>query len=229
MIDLSTWNLSIPTESTPTTIETTRLNNGYQSQYFRSNNDGSITLWVPVNGSHTADSRYPRSELRETQADGTLSFWYHASADSYLSAVLTVHQVPSTQKIIIAQIHSKDEQGSDNDPLLKLQYHYLHGVGRLELLLRNRPGDAEVENILLADNIQLGERFGYDLRITPSGNLGVSVSSSDGDEGSFYTELSGYWSKQQLYFKTGAYIQDNYGPSSEGGKVTFFWLNGLHR
>lgn len=229
MLDLTTWNISTPTHSSPTTIETARLNNGYQSQYFRQNADGSATLWVPVTGSHTADSRYPRVELRETQADGTLSFWYHTSADNYLSAVVTVHQVPSKNKIVIAQIHSKDEPGSHDDPLLKLQYHYLHGVGRLELLLRKRPGDTEVENILLAENIQLGERFGYDLRLTPSGKLGVSISSSDGDEGNFYKQLSGYWSQQQLYFKAGAYIQDNHGPSTEGGKVTFFWLNSLHR
>ncbi|HBX54448.1 polysaccharide lyase family 7 protein [Pseudomonas sp. UBA2684] len=229
MLDLTTWNLSVPTSPEPTTITTARLNNGYQSQYFRRHADGSVTFWVPVNGSHTADARYPRSELRETQADGALSNWYHHSADNYLSAVLSVNQLPSKNKIVIAQIHSKDEPGSDNDPLIKLQYHYLRGVGRLELLLRKRPGDAEVQNILLAENIQLNERFGYDLRITPSGKLGVSVHSSDGDKGALYRQLSGYWSKQQLYFKAGAYIQDNYGPATEGGRVTFYWLNSLHR
>jgi len=228
VLDLTSWNLSIPTDPAPTTIGTARLNNGYSSQYFRRHDDGSVTFWVPVNGSHTADARYPRSELRETQADGTLSNWYHASADSYLSAVLRVEQVPSKNKIVIAQIHSKDEPGSDNDPLAKLQYHYRRGVGRLELLLRKRPGDAEVQNILLAENIQLDERFGYDLRITPSGKLGVSVASSQ-DQGAFYQQLSGYWGKQQLYFKAGAYIQDNYGPKTEGGRVTFYWLNSVHR
>ncbi|MDX1368719.1 polysaccharide lyase family 7 protein [Pseudomonas sp.] len=229
MLDLTTWNLSVPTDPSPTTIETPRLNNGYESQYFRRNDDSSVTFWVPVTGSHTADARYPRSELRETQADGTLSNWYHASSDSYLSAVLTVNKVPSKNKVVIGQIHSKDEPGSDNDPLAKLQYHYLRGVGRLELLLRKRPGDADVKNILLAKNIQLNERFSYKLRITPSGKLGVSVISSDGDNGSLYQQLSGYWSKQQLYFKAGAYIQDNYGPSNEGGRVTFYHLNSQHR
>ncbi|MGE8500535.1 MAG: polysaccharide lyase family 7 protein [Pseudomonas sp.] len=228
MLDLTTWNLSVPTDPAPTTITTARLNNGYSSQYFRRHKDGSVTFWVPVTGSQTDDARYPRSELRETQADGSLSNWYHASSDSYLSAVLRVEQVPSKNKIVIAQIHSKDEPGSTNDPLAKLQYHYLRGVGRLELLLRKRPGDAKVQNILLAENIQLGERFGYDLRITPSGRLGVSVSSSQ-DKGSHYQQLSGYWSKQQLYFKAGAYIQDNYGPKTEGGRVTFYWLNSVHR
>ncbi|WP_271408213.1 polysaccharide lyase family 7 protein [Pseudomonas sp. Q1-7] len=228
MIDLSTWNLTVPATGSNTLITTERLNNGYDSQYFRRNVDGSISFWVPVNGSRTEDARYPRSELRETQADGALSYWYHASADNYLSAVLSVEQVPSKNKIVIGQIHSKDEPGSENDPLLKLQYHYLRGNGRIEALLRKRPGDKEVENILLVENVDLGERFGYDLRLTPTGKLGIVVT-SQGDNGNLYRQLSGYWSKQQLYFKAGAYIQDNYGASNEGGRVTFYWLNSLHR
>ena len=65
MLDLTTWNLSIPTDPTPTTISTERLNNAYESRHFRRNADGSVTFWVPVTGSRTADARYPRSELRE--------------------------------------------------------------------------------------------------------------------------------------------------------------------
>ncbi|MDT4849290.1 Alginate lyase [compost metagenome] len=228
MIDLSTWNLTVPATDSLTLITTDRLNNGYASQYFRRNLDGSISLWVPVNGSRTEDARYPRTELRETQADGTLSYWYQSSADNYLSAVLSVEQVPSEGKVVIGQIHSKDQPGSYNDPLLKLQYHYLRGNGRIEALLRKRPGDSEVENIVLVENVDLGERFGYDLRITPSGKLGITVTSK-GDDGGLYRELSGYWAPQLLYFKAGAYIQDNYGADNEGGRVTFYWLNALHR
>lgn len=229
MLDLTSWNLTVPAYDSATMISTERLNNGYESQYFRRNADGSITFWVPVTGSLTEDASYPRSELRETQADGTLSNWHYYSADNYLSAVMAVNQVPSKNKVVIGQIHSKDEPGSENDPLIKLQYHYLRGVGRLELLLRKRPGDTEVQNILLAENVQLNERFKYELRVTASGKLGVSVSSSDGDHGGLYQQLSAYWSKQQLYFKAGAYVQDNYGPSTEGGRVTFYHLNSLHR
>lgn len=88
--------------------------------------------------------------------------------------MLQVDQVPSRNKVVIGQIHSTDVPGSQNDPLVKLQYHYRRGVGRLELLLRDQPGDTAVQNILLAENVQLGERFGYDLRITPSGLMLIS-------------------------------------------------------
>ncbi|MES2819959.1 MAG: polysaccharide lyase family 7 protein [Pseudomonadota bacterium] len=228
MIDLTTWNLTVPTHESAPLIGTARLNNGYDSQYFRKQSDGSIIFWVPVQGAVTESAKYPRSELRETQSDGRLSYWKLQSSDSYLNAVMTVNQVPSKGKIIIGQIHSKDEVGSENDPLLKLQYHYLRGVGRLEALLRNRPGDTTVQNILLAENVELNERFSYELRLTPTGKLGIRVL-TDGDDGSHYRQLSGYWGKQHLYFKAGAYIQDNEGPSNEGGRVTFYHLNGLHR
>lgn len=229
MLDLTTWNLTVPAYESATLISTERLNNGYESQYFRRNDDGSVTFWAPVSGSLTADASYPRSELRETQADGTLSNWYYYDADDYMSAVLSVNQVPSRNKVVIGQIHSKDEPGSENDPLIKLQYHYRNGVGRLELLLRKRPGDTEVQNILLAENVQLNERFHYELRVTSTGKLGVRVTSSDGDSGALYQQLSAYWSNQQLYFKAGVYVQDNYGTSTEGGRATFYHLNTQHR
>ena len=59
--------------------------------------------------------------------------------------------------------------------------------------------------------------------------VSVSVSRSEGDTGSFYHQLSSSWRDQYLYFKAGAYIQDNYGEDDEGGRVTFFHLNSLHR
>ena len=44
MLDLTTWNLSIPTDPSPTTISTAQLNNGYKSGYFRRNDDGRVTF-----------------------------------------------------------------------------------------------------------------------------------------------------------------------------------------
>ncbi len=185
-------------------------------------------FWVPVNGARSDSARYLRSELRETHPDGTLHNWYYSEADNLLSAVLSVQQVPSKNKLVIGQIHSKDEPGSANDPLLKLQYHSVNGTGRIEALLRKQPGDSAVQNIVLVDGVTLDERFSYQLRITRSGRLGIRIDSDD-DNGSYYRQLSSSWSHQLLYFKAGAYVQDNYGAASEGGRVTFYHLNTLHQ
>lgn len=227
MLDLTTWNLTVPATSSATLISTERLNHGYSSQFFRPTGKRSVSFWVPVSGSRTASARYPRSELRETWRNGELRNWYYGEADNTLSAVLSVQQVPSKNKIVIGQIHSKDEPGSSNDPLLKLQYHYHNGSGRIEALLRKHPGDKNVQNIALVNDVTLDERFSYSLRITASGRLGITVLSGE-DDGSYYRQLSSAWGRQQLYFKAGAYVQDNYGGASEGGRVTFYHLNSVH-
>ena len=65
MVDLATWNLSIPEGSPPKTIETPRLVDGFQDKYF--NSEGStVYFWSPVTGTKTENAIYPRSELRET-------------------------------------------------------------------------------------------------------------------------------------------------------------------
>lgn len=225
MIDLTPWNLAVPTPGEPTIISTAQLNNGYRSRYFYPSDDGGIVFWVPVDGSHTEDARYPRTELRQTQSDGTLSFWGYQGADNYLRAILAVNKVPSKGKIVIGQIHSEDVSGSQNDPLLKLQYHYKDGIGRVEALLRKYPGDREVQNIPIATNVQLKERFKYTINLSPDGMLSIKIHSDDGDYGLITRQVSARWSVQSLYFKAGAYIQDNYGPSDEGGKVTFYDLD----
>lgn len=74
MIDLSTWNLSIPVGSPPATIDTPKLMSGFNDQYFQA--EGSnVQFWTPVTGTRTENAIYPRSELRETYADGRLRNW----------------------------------------------------------------------------------------------------------------------------------------------------------
>ncbi len=229
MFDLTTWNLTIPATESATLITTARLNNGYSSQYFRPQHDGSVRFWVPVNGSHTANSRYPRSELRETWPNGELHNWYYSNANNVLSAVLSVNQVPSKNKLVIGQIHSLNQPGNVGEPLIKLQYHFRpeFNSGRVEALIRKHPDDEQVQNIVLATDVTLDERFAYRLRLTASGRLGVTIHSDD-DNGSYYRQIASSWRQQQLYFKAGAYAQDNSGSSSEGGRATFYHLNTAH-
>ncbi|KSW22588.1 MULTISPECIES: polysaccharide lyase family 7 protein [unclassified Pseudomonas] len=230
MLDISTWNLSVPTDPRPTEVTTQQIARGYQSHFF-TRNSARMTFWVPVTGSHTSDSVFPRSELRETLPDGSIYNWYYRAADNELRATLTVEQVPSKNKVIIGQIHSKSPYSNDGEPLVKLQYHYIPGQesGRIEALVRNHPDDSAVVNVPLLNGVQLGERVTYSLRVTSSGNLGIRARSADGAENYYSKALSSTWSKQLLYFKAGAYIADNYGPNDEGARVTFYHINIAHR
>ena len=77
MPDLSTWNLTIPQGRPAITISTSQLQRDYRSDYFQRTADG-IRFWVPVNGSHTRNSEFPRSELRETLSSGRPYNWRYA-------------------------------------------------------------------------------------------------------------------------------------------------------
>ncbi|SFX43120.1 MULTISPECIES: polysaccharide lyase family 7 protein [unclassified Pseudomonas] len=217
MVDLATWNLSIPEGSPPKTIETPRLVDGFQNKYF--NSEGSkVYFWSPVTGTKTENAVYPRSELRETYRDGTLRNWLFPEADNKLSATLVVNQVPSSGKVVIGQIHAKDS----NKPMVKLEYQYKDDskTGNIVAKVRMRPDDDEGRVITIATGIALDRSFSYRLHLDRTGDLGITAAGY-----SWYTTVGGAWRVKPLYFKAGVYVQDNTGYTSEGGKVTFSKLD----
>jgi hypothetical protein len=220
MIDLATWNLTIPVGVPATIISTQLLVGGYQDHYFQSD-AAKIFFWAPVNGSTTSNASYPRSELRETFADGKLRNWNYPSADNYLSATLKVTQVPSSGRMVIGQIH-----GYKNDkPMLKLEYEYKASTasGTLVAKVRMIP-DGNVQTIKLASGISLNQELKYSIHLTPNGTLGIIVNSAK-----WSARLNQGWATHLLYFKAGAYPQDNSGYETEAGSATFYNLKVEHR
>jgi hypothetical protein len=217
MIDLATWNLSIPEGSPPATIDTPRLVEGFKDQYFHSDT-GPLFFWSPVTGSRTANAIYPRSELRETYSNGTLKNWTYPEADNLLYATLAVNQVPSTGKIVIGQIHAYNS----TKPLVKVEYQYKTTTqsGNIVAKVRMHPDDTDSRVIIVAENVPLDREFSYLIHLSPGGALGVSAAGYQWD-----TQLSSTWRDKPLYFKAGVYVQDNTGYTSEGGKVTFYKLD----
>ncbi|WP_133750703.1 polysaccharide lyase family 7 protein [Pseudomonas sp. LP_7_YM] len=218
MIDLATWNLSEPVGTPAVTISTPTLTSGYEDGYFRSGD--TLFFWAPVTGSKTDNAIYPRTELRETYANGTAHNWMYSQADNYLRAALSVDQVPSSGKIVIGQIHC---YGS-TEPLFKLEYQYKDKtktgniVGKFRLTPTSEP-----QVIQIATGVLLKERFSYVIHLTPAGDLSV-----DAHDMQWSAKLDASWSTRQLYFKAGVYVQDNTGYTSEGGAATFYKLQISH-
>lgn len=213
MIDLSTWNLSIPVGAPAKTIETPVLVKGYQDPYFHADS-GALFFWAPVTGSTTQSAKYPRSELRETNTDGSLRNWKYTGADNYLRATLTVNQVPSTGKVVIGQIH----QYGSNEPLMKLEYQYKTSskTGNIVIKLRPSPSQDEPTVIQVGTGVKLDSAFDYTIHLDKTGLLTVNAANYQ-----WSTQLSSGWKTKNLYFKAGVYVQDNAGYATEGGKVTF--------
>lgn len=217
MIDLASWNLSIPEGSPPTTIETSQLVDGFKDKYFSSEN-GTLFFWTPVTGSTTENAKYPRTELRETYSNGTLHNWLYPDADNQMRATLAVNQVPSSGKIVIGQIHTKDS----DKPMVKLEYQYKDSssTGNIVVKVRSHPDDDEARVITVATGVKIDQSFSYRIHLDRTGDLGITAAGN-----SWYTTISATWKDKPLYFKAGVYVQDNTGYTSEGGKVTFSLLD----
>lgn len=217
MVDMASWNLSIPVGSPPKTIETALLKKGYDGKYFRSTSK-SIFFWAPVTGTRTENAKYPRSELRETWSDGTLHNWMYPDADNYLSATLEVNQVPSSGKVVIGQIHAYQS----TEPMLKVEYQYKEDTktGDIVAKVRNRYDDDESRVYTIAEGVPLNKKFKYRIHLSPGGELSVKASGKDWSK-----SISETWRNKPLYFKAGVYVQDNHGYSSEGAKATFYKLD----
>ncbi|GLK87007.1 polysaccharide lyase family 7 protein [Pseudomonas turukhanskensis] len=216
MIDLATWNLSIPVGVPATTIQTPVLVGGYQDYYFKANN-GSVFFWAPVNGTVTESASYPRSELRETFADSKLRNWTYPSADNFLRAAVAVNQVPSTGKVVIGQIHAF----GSSKPMVKLEFQYKTKTATANIVakVRGNPLDEEGQVITVLSGVKLNQRFTYTLHLSPKGALSVTVNSAQ-----WSTRVDPTWAPKLLYFKAGVYTQDNEGYETEAGAATFYVL-----
>ncbi|NVZ64722.1 polysaccharide lyase family 7 protein [Pseudomonas gingeri] len=217
MIDLSTWELTIPEGTPATRIGTQALARGFSDEYFHADS-GSLFFWAPVTGTLTPNTHYPRTELRETSADGRLRNWAYRDADNSLHANLAVNQVPSSGSIVIGQIHVDH----DSKPLLKLEYRYKAASHTGSIVAQVRADDPQAKNgalVVIARNVQLDQHFSYNIHLTPNGTLSLSAA-----DGNWETPLNPAWANKQLYFKAGVYVQDNHGGANEGGRATFYEL-----
>ena len=225
MIGLSTWNLTLPVGVPAAVISTPVLAGGYQDHYFQSK-DGRIFFWAPVNGSTTANSVYPRSELRETFANGTLRNWSYTAADNVLTATAKIAQVPSNGLVTFSQIHSKNSVS----PLLMLGYQALaNGYGNVVISFRGNPASENSTKTLLSSRIKMNQEFSYEVFLAKNGRLTIGLVEPDGTFRSWSGVLNSAWASHGLYFKAGVYTLDNSGNETSAGAAVFSNLQVEHR
>ena len=184
-----------------------------------------MTFWCPVTGVTTSGSSYPRSELRETKPDGTLYNWNVLDGTATLNATLAVNQVPTTGKVVVGQIHDNGANGVTDEPLIKLVYEYdsASGTGTIVAQIRSTPTSSNTD-YTLATGIKLNTQFSYQIQLRSDLTMSVQINGV-----TQYTKpIDTSWESQGLYFKAGAYVQDNVGTSTEGGKVSFYALTVNH-
>jgi hypothetical protein len=214
--DLSHWSLTLPDAKT-TVIRTVALVTGYTDAYFYTGTDGAMVFWCPVIGGTTSNSSYPRSELLELLSPPDADVNWIGYGTNVLTAQCRVLQQPSSGKVVIGQIHSKTGHAY---PLLKLQF----ANGNVEALVKKSP-NSDADTKFSFNKVALGEPITYELKMV-DGLVSMTVNGVLKSLNVFQTDPD--WTNQTLYFKAGAYCQDNSGPSTEGARVAFSRLEVAH-
>lgn len=211
-VDLSGFgDLQLPSGSAGhvDTVGAGQLDN-YNSQYFRHNSNGSVTLTVPEGGGvHTAHSNFPRTELEEKGS------WKMSSGTSTLSSTLSVDKLPKSGDVVIGQIHQKVSSGKPRPPV---ELHYDKG-NLVASVMDSNSLSAGRHNVTIATGIQPGQKFSYSMQMQPNGQLNISAA---GQSKSIRMDSS--FDSSNMYFKMGNYCQD----PSGGSAVTFYGDNISH-
>lgn len=202
-VDLTNWKLTLPTPlggESPTEIKQPALATYENPPYFDRRPDG-LGFRAPVDGAHTPNSSYPRSELRELRPGGD---WSTSAGVHEMVVEQAITAVPGDKPHVVAgQIHD----ASDDVVMVRLE-----GTR----LFVESDGD---EVALLTDSYQLGSRFRVSIRTDGTG-IYVYFNGVGG------RVLQGSWSS--CYFKAGCYTQANESNGTGYGEVVVYSLDVTH-
>lgn len=227
MKKLKDWKLALPVDAkggiTGFARQVTNLAAFSDPDYFYADGDNSLVFRAMAEGATTSGSKYARSELREMIA-GKEAAWQLKTGGT-LTAMLKVSEVPTVRdpkrerKIVIGQIHGKDEE------LVRL-YYVSDGKNGVVNFHNDRAGSKNKEvvyKLLDADGkqpiIPIGDEFSYKIDARGS-DLVVSVF----HKGKTYTsasKINSVWQKDRFYFKVGVYLGVNETFGDGFGEVSF--------
>lgn len=180
--------------------------------------DGSVQLTAPTKGASSKSTHRTRCEWKEPV------YWSIASADEHISLQeMTLTKVNSAQKVVIAQLHVRD----DDSPPVKVFW----SKGNITLGFRKTFNQASPVNTTLLKGVPLGSRFKVTIRVLASGALTVTAECNGDAESSGRLELDSSWRSSLLNFHGGVYNQIDYTdttPASDGSVCILSKLSLTH-
>lgn len=110
-IQWALWKITLPIGKNGKPTEDYPADTAYRPWYGRDTSDRNWLLFrAPVDGVTTSGSGYPRSELREMNANGTKAAWSSRKGWHNLSGAAEIRKLPGRKpSVVIAQIHDADD------------------------------------------------------------------------------------------------------------------------
>ncbi|WJO19885.1 polysaccharide lyase family 7 protein [Pseudomonas soli] len=159
--------------------------------------DGSVRFTAPTKGASSKSTHRTRCEWKEPV------YWSLASADEHINLQeMTLTKVNSAQKVVIAQLHVKD----DDSPPVKVFW----SKGNITLGFRQTYNQVSPVNSTLLKGVPLSEKFNVTIRVLASGALTVTAECNGDAESSGRLELDSSWDSCLLNFHGGVYNQVDY-------------------
>ncbi|MFB9903130.1 polysaccharide lyase family 7 protein [Allokutzneria oryzae] len=218
VLDLRNWKVTLPVDDPdkkgeqPLEITQPRLDGYVNTPWFvPADNCDGVQFRAPVNGVTTANSKNPRSELREMTNNGTTPASWRSDSGTHTMVIdQAITRLPTTKPHVVAgQIHDS----SDDVTVFRLEGSKLYVT----------KGD-NTHYRLITDNYVLGTRFQAKFEVR------------DGKVRAYYNgvlQATIPASFTGAYFKAGTYTQANCGNSSpcdasNYGQVTLYRVTVTH-
>ena len=181
--------------------------------------DGSVQFSAPTKGASSKSTHRTRCEWKEPV------YWALASAAEHINMQeMTLTKVNSAQKVVISQLHVKD----DDSPPVKVFW----SKGNITLGFRQTFNQATPINTTLLKGVPLGAKFKITIRVLASGALTVTAECNGDAESSGRLELDDSWRSSLLNFHGGVYNQVDYTdatPAEDGSICIISSLSLTHR
>ncbi|MDH1511127.1 polysaccharide lyase family 7 protein [Pseudomonas mosselii] len=166
-------------------------------QVVRRLDNGAVRMTAPTKGASSKSTHRTRCEWKEA------TYWAMNSANRHFSHQrMVLEQVNSAQKVVIAQMHVKD----DDSPAIKVFWN----KGRITLGFRRDFDQVTPINSTLLAGVPLGALFDISIEVTADGSAKV-IAIHDGREADSGTlKLTSSWYGRTFNFHGGVYNQVDY-------------------
>lgn len=181
--------------------------------------DGAVRMNAPTKGAASKSTHRTRCEWKEAV------YWTLASAGRHVNHQrMVLERVNSAQKVVIAQMHVKD----DDSPAIKVFWN----KGKITLGFRQDFNQVTPTSSTVLADVPLGMPFDITIEVTATGAATVSAACTGRTGSSGMLKMAASWSERTFNFHGGVYNQVDFSdstPPTDASTCVISQLDLFHR